>query len=234
MADSLQPSKLGTKEHWDSVYEEELNNFEEIGHEGEIWFGEETVERMVDWAVDNIPPASNPSMVEIGSGNGTLLLALAEAGYPPSHLSGIDYSPGAVNLAQSIARKRNQDLTFNTSDFLQDDPPLLPHMQDQAEGVWDLVLDKGTLDAIALGAKDEYGRSPAARYPGRVNQILRPGGYFLITSCNFTEDELKAQFATSDTRLTYHSRIEHPTYEFGGRKGSVVSSVAFQKAEMPT
>ncbi|KAF5382191.1 hypothetical protein D9615_004441 [Tricholomella constricta] len=203
MADSLQPSKLGTKEHWDDVYEEELNNFKEIGDEGEIWFGEESIERMVDWAVENVPFSSNPSTVEIGSGNGTLLFALAEAGYPSTHLSGIDYSPGAVKLARSIAATRNQDVSFNISDFLQDDPPLLPHMQASPEGVWDFVLDKGTFDAIALGAKDENGRSPAMRYPGRINTILKSGGYFLITSCNFTEEELKAQCATSDTRLVY-------------------------------
>ncbi|KAG6856901.1 hypothetical protein H0H87_012482 [Tephrocybe sp. NHM501043] len=201
--DSLQPSKLGTKEHWDQVYAEEIGNFEEIGDEGEIWFGEESVERMVDWAQENAPPQSRPSTVEIGSGNGTLLFALAKAGYATTHLSGIDYSAGAVKLAQSIATTRNLEVTFNTSDFLRDDPPLLPHMKPHPEGVWDLVLDKGTFDAIALGQKDENGKSPAAKYPGRVAEILKPGGCFLITSCNFTDDELQAIFSTRDTRLMY-------------------------------
>ncbi|KAG5646976.1 hypothetical protein DXG03_001699 [Asterophora parasitica] len=128
---------------------------------------------------------------------------MAEAGYPATHLSGIDYSPGAVKLAQSIAVTREHAVAFSTSDFLQDDPPLLPHMQASSEGVWDLVLDKGTFDAIALGVKDEHGKSPAAQYPGRIDKILKPGGYFLITSCNFTEEELKEHFATSATRLVY-------------------------------
>ncbi|RDB25940.1 Protein-lysine N-methyltransferase efm4 [Hypsizygus marmoreus] len=228
----LQPSKLGTKEHWDNVYEEELSNFEELGDEGEIWFGEESVQRMVEWAVEKVPPSTNPCTLEIGSGNGTLLFALFDAGYSATHLSGIDYSPGAVKLAKSIAATRGQDIAFHTSDFLQDDPPVLSHMQQGvAEGVWDLLLDKGTFDAIALGDKDENGKSPAAKYPGRVDRLLKPGGYFLITSCNFTEEELQAQFVTSDTELAYHSRIQHPTFEFGGKKGSVCSSVAFRKAK---
>lgn len=140
---------------------------------------------MVDWAVENVPPSTNPSTLEVGSGNGTLLFALFDAGYAADHLSGIDYSPGAVKLAKSIATSRGQNITFSESDFLQDVPPILPHMKWEAtEGIWDLLLDKGTFDAIALGNRDETGKSPAAKYPGRVNKLLRPGGYFLIT-CEF-------------------------------------------------
>ncbi|KAG5635727.1 hypothetical protein H0H81_010305 [Sphagnurus paluster] len=201
-SDAFDSSKLGTKEHWDTIYEEELNNFEEIGDEGEIWFGEESVERMVEWVLENIPSSSNPSTVEVGSGNGTLLFALAEAGYRVTHLSGIDYSSGAVKLAKSIAMSRELHIAFNVSDFLQDDPPPLPYMEDSSDGVWDLILDKGTYDAIALGIKDENGDSPVVKYPGRVDSILKPGGFFLITSCNFTEEELKAAFM-KETRLDY-------------------------------
>ena len=175
---------------------------------------------MVDWALDNVPPTANPSVLEIGSGNGTLVLALVEAGYAATHVSGIDYSHGAVELARSIAATRGEGVTFNNCDFLKEDPPVPSHM---GEGVWDLLLDKGTFDAIALGEKDERGRSPAVNYPGRVKKLLAPGGYFLITcacmpkvceycndmsnhlelACNFTETELKAHFITTETGLVY-------------------------------
>lgn len=226
----LHPSKLGTRAHWDSVYEEELTNFEELGDEGEIWFGVETVEKMVDWTVNNVPHTTNPSILEVGCGNGVLLLALSEAGYTATCLSGIDYSPCAIKLAKSIAATRGESISFYACDFLNDDPHVLSHMK---EGAWDLLLDKGTFDAIALGAKDENGRSPAISYPGRVKNLLKPGGCFLITTCNFTEDELQAQFATAETGLVYHSRIQHPTYTFGGKEGSICSSVAFQKPMLP-
>jgi SAM-dependent methyltransferase len=136
---------------------------------------------MVEWVSENFPSSPSPYTVEIGSGNGTLLFALLEAGYTADHLSGIDYSPGAVKLAQSIAETRGLGVKFSQSDFLQDDPPLLPGQTESAKGLWDLLLDKGTFDAIALGSKDENGKSPAARYPERVARLLRPGGYFLIT-----------------------------------------------------
>ncbi|KAF8986213.1 S-adenosyl-L-methionine-dependent methyltransferase [Cyathus striatus] len=232
----LKPSKLGTKEYWDKVYGEELTNFEEIGDEGEIWyvfhrFGEETVEKMVEWSLENVPPTSQPTVLEIGSGNGTLLLGLLEAGYNPSLLCGIDYSADAVRLARNVAKTHEgESVTFNQCDFLIEDPIGLPYMNPgKHSNIWDLLLDKGTYDAIALGEKDDTGRSPAWKYPARAARLLKPGGYFLITSCNFTEEELKSSFVTPESGFVYHSRIQHPVYTFGGKSGSVVSSVAFRK-----
>ncbi|KAF8656216.1 hypothetical protein AX16_002652 [Volvariella volvacea WC 439] len=202
----FKPSKLGTKEYWDSVYEEELNNFNDTGDEGEVWFGMETVEKMVDWIQDNIPSSSNPAVLEVGSGNGILLISLVEAGYSAKQLSGLDYSPDATALARAVARQRSaEDILFITGDFLQNDPPPLanPFSPQGTPPQWDLILDKGTFDAIALSVKDENGKSPAAQYPARVKHLLRPGGYFLITSCNFTEEELKAEFVTEATGLVY-------------------------------
>jgi len=148
-----------------------------------IRFGLETVEKMVDWALENVPPSVNPSALEIGCGNGTLLLGLVEAGYGPLSLYGIDYSEGAVKLAQEVAKTRGgTEITYSRCDFLVDDPPA-PRSGANRDKVdfWDLLLDKGTYDAIALGPKDEDGRSPAIKYPGRVTRLLTSGGLFLIT-----------------------------------------------------
>ncbi|PFH52933.1 hypothetical protein AMATHDRAFT_138722 [Amanita thiersii Skay4041] len=223
MSTELKPSKLGTKTYWDGAYEEELANFEEIGDEGEIWFGMESVKKMVDWTLEYLPPSCQASIMEVGSGNGVLLSALAAAGYSTSLLTGIDYSPSAISLAKAIAIKRNiEGITFTECNFLNND--LL-----SSHETWDLVLDKGTYDAIALGDKDEAGHSPAIHYPSQLIRVLKPGGYFLVTSCNFTEEELQAAFATTETGLVYHSRIQHVVYTYGGRSGSICSSVAFRK-----
>ncbi|KAF8632234.1 hypothetical protein AX15_001986 [Amanita polypyramis BW_CC] len=222
MSTELQPSKLGTKEHWDNVYEEELANFGDIGDEGEVWFGIESVEKMVEWTQANVPHLSHPSVLEVGSGNGTLLFALAEAGYAPTTLTGVDYSSDAVKLAKAISVKKGiEGITFMEADFLKDNAL-------RTANAWDLILDKGTYDAIALGPKDENARSPATRYPPQLTKLLKPGAYFLITSCNFTEEELISDFATAETGLLYHSRIQHAVFTFGGRSGSACASVAFQ------
>lgn len=138
---------------------------------------------MVDWAVEHFPPSATSSILEIGSGNGTLLFALLESGYSATHMSGIDYSGDAVRLAQNIATTKDaSDILFNECDFLTQDPPLLPSMDHSSPlAQWDLLLDKGTYDAIALGPKDEQGRSPAHNYPERAARLLKDGGMFLIT-----------------------------------------------------
>lgn len=121
-------------------------------------FGQESIDKMVDWMIENCPASSRPFVLEVGSGNGTLLLSLAEEGYSAEALCGIDYSLDAIKLAELNASQRNvPDLTFAVCDFLHEVPDTLPGMRD----LWDVLLDKGTYDAIALGEKDEQGRSPA-------------------------------------------------------------------------
>ncbi|KAK7690916.1 hypothetical protein QCA50_006019 [Cerrena zonata] len=227
-------SKLGTKAHWDDVYSTEIDNFETIGDEGEIWFGEDSMEKMVDWVVDNIPKDPNPSILEVGSGNGALLFALVEAGFNPDRICGVDYSEHAVSLAKAISSSKDIEgadhVTFAVCDFLSNFPAPLHEVPDASQrnpDVWDLVLDKGTFDAMALMEKDASGGSPSDSYPSRIVQVVKPGGYFLIVSCNFTEDELRKKFEA--VGLEFNSRIEFPSFSFGGKSGNVYSGVAFHK-----
>lgn len=64
--EELPPSKLGTKEYWDKVYEREVGVFEDTGDEGEVWFGERAMEKMRDWVYANCPPEQ-----EVQAGNKT-------------------------------------------------------------------------------------------------------------------------------------------------------------------
>jgi len=189
---------------------------------------------MVDWIVDHYPISTDltgsPSILEIGCGNGTLLFAVHEAGYNPEKIHGIDYSENAISLAKSIASKNGaEDVTsirFTVHNFLTEDLP----RDDEISAGWDLILDKGTFDAISLGKKDENGHAPHWQYPQRLSALMKPGGRFLITSCNFTEDELKSVFLVPEAGLTYHSRVKHPTFTFGGKSGSIVVTLAFEKS----
>lgn len=104
----------------------------------------------------------------------------------------------------------------------------------QAAG-WDVVLDKGTFDAICLS--DETDAATGARvcegYRARVLRLVRPGGIFLVTSCNWTEEELARWFdgpAEGDAgRFVRVDRINYPSFQFGGAKGQAISTLCFRR-----
>jgi hypothetical protein len=98
------------------------------------------------------------------------------AGY--SNLTGVDYSAASIQLAKSIAARRElpHPVSFVAGDIFEG-----------IEGVsvreWGLVLDKGTYDAICLSDETRDGKSLASLYPASVARLLPVGGLFLITSC---------------------------------------------------
>jgi hypothetical protein len=101
---------------------------------------------------------------------------------------------------------------------------------------WDVVLDKGTFDAVSLsGERDAEGRRICEGYGERVLQLLRAGGIFLVTSCNWTEAELRDWFETktrpteAGERLRMAGRVEYPSFSFGGVKGQTISTLCFEK-----
>ncbi|GHJ86912.1 hypothetical protein NliqN6_3314 [Naganishia liquefaciens] len=340
--EELPPSKLGTKEYWDKVYEREVGVFEDTGDEGEVWFGERAMQKMRDWVYANCEPEQEQRsgeaitkrrirVMECGCGNATLLLSLltpptnneygdqdaedesqtsaAKPRFLPTQLTGIDYSEASIKLAQGVAERRrdmwkrrverakkaargddepthdeasesseDEEDDYDSEDeealspaTLQLDDPLLtqlplflagdlltfrsirdlyaslpgssPHKTRQdINEPWDLVLDKGTFDALALsqetipiprvkqdGSEVTEQRLPSAVYPEKVAQLVRKGGFFLITSCNFTEQEIKSRFGKPELGFEFHSRVSHPSFSFGGQTGSSVCTVAFRK-----
>ncbi|VDK29782.1 unnamed protein product, partial [Anisakis simplex] len=65
-------SELGTKEYWDERYKVELNNYKDIGDEGEIWFGKSAENRMIRYVLDaGLPKDSR--IIDMGCGNGSTL-----------------------------------------------------------------------------------------------------------------------------------------------------------------
>ncbi|KAJ3045299.1 Methyltransferase-like protein 10 [Rhizophlyctis rosea] len=180
---SFGSSVLGTRDHWDKAYSREIQNFDDHGDIGEIWFGEDSVEKMVDWVLENASDNSQ-SIVDLGCGNGHLLLELSSLGY--SSLTGIDYSQPAITLATKIADEQSRQITYRQYDLLAPASSI---------GPFDLALDKGTFDAISLAEKEEDGKGhPADGYAKAVSGMLKEGGVLLITSCNWVEAELVKRF----------------------------------------
>ena len=74
MVAELNTSKLGNQDYWENVYKNEVENYKTTGEEGEVWFGEEPVMKMVQWVEDTMPLEC--SILDIGCGNGHLLFEL--------------------------------------------------------------------------------------------------------------------------------------------------------------
>lgn len=142
--------------------------------------------------VDRALVAHHPA---VGTGNGQLLFAFSSAGY--TCLTGIDYSPLSIELANNILSAR----TSSSDGDLASPPPRfftadILNVADgkEVEGVtgarWDLVTDKGTYDAVCLSDELRGGKSLRELYVESVAKLLPKGGLFLITSCGSNPSSL--------------------------------------------
>lgn len=76
-----------------------------------------------------------------------------------------------------------------------------------------MLHDKGTFDAICVSNNLD----DRVAYIRNVSSMLTDSGVLMITSCNWTSDELKALFTQHG--FDVHAELEYPSFEFGGAKG---------------
>ncbi|XP_005671608.1 protein-lysine N-methyltransferase METTL10 isoform X3 [Sus scrofa] len=216
--DGFAPSALGTREHWDAVYERELQTFQEYGDTGEIWFGEESMTRLIRWMQKHKIPL-DASVLDIGTGNGVFLVELAKSGF--SNITGIDYSPSAIRLSGSIIEKEGlsniklKRILIQVEDFLNPSTKL---------SGFHVCIDKGTFDAISLHPDSAVEKRK--QYVQSLSRALNVKGFFLITSCNWTKEELLNEFSEG---FELFEELPTPKFTFGGRSGNSVAALVFQK-----
>ena len=154
----------------------------------------------------------------------------------------MDYSSQSIRLATSILAKKSpaaqSRIAFHEFDilaFAPDAPPLSSSPTWLGAG-FDVVLDKGTFDAVSLsGEKGEDGRRVCEGYRTKVLGLVKTGGRFLITSCNWTEEELRGWFEGGDGeekeggRLVFEDKVKYPSFKFGGKEGSSVCTLCFRR-----
>ncbi|KAI9849449.1 MAG: hypothetical protein M1837_004069 [Sclerophora amabilis] len=228
---------------------------------------------------------STTSFLDLGTGNGHMLIQLREEGGFSGVMVGIDYAAEGVELARRIAAQKGMDgdVRFESWDIMAapdissaringgghgrpDDgaalepaakaigggggggavgelPDWVPSGQRENGTGFDVLLDKGTFDAISLsGDTDAHGRRLCEGYAKKVKCLMRKGGILIVTSCNWTEGELKRWFEESETvditsheeqpsQLVMFGRIGYRQFGFGGQVGQTVSSVVFRRED---
>ena len=173
---------------------------------------------------------------------------------------GVDYAAEGLDLARGIwdgilqspspeadgtdeevaASKRPIDFQILDILSLADPAASLPEWlspEGVGDGGFDVVLDKGTFDAVSLSeAQDPVtGRKRGVDvYAAAAKRLMkRPGGRMVVTSCNWTEEEVRRWFEDGreevEGTLVYEGRIEYRKFRFGGGEGSSVCTVVFLK-----
>lgn len=216
MAEELDSSELGTQEYWDERYKMEINNFRNHGDPGEVWFDEDSIDRIVNWMNKSSLIDKNDKILDIGCGNGMTLIELSVNDF--TNLTGYDYSNDAILLAKEIANKHVCNIKYEVKDILA--PITSPFEK------FKIVHDKGTYDAISLSENSKDNRTT---YIENVYSILDDNGLYIITSCNWTQDELLGQF---NKLFHLNSAIPTPEFKFGGKVGNVVTSLVLEKRKI--
>ncbi|KAM9366054.1 EEF1A lysine methyltransferase 2 isoform 3-T3 [Pholidichthys leucotaenia] len=68
-------SQHHSSRRWEETYQKELETFKDVGDVGEIWFGEESMSRVLRW-MDKAKIPENAAILDIGTGNGAFLVEL--------------------------------------------------------------------------------------------------------------------------------------------------------------
>ena len=185
-------------------------------------------------------------ILDLGTGNGSMLALLRNSGFAAhAKMVGVDYSSGSVELARQLQRLRlhsayhhhfgheedqEEDIRFEEWDILSPKNALDDYVHldwfPYRKGGFDLVLDKGTFDAVSLSGQ----KGVCERYPCIAGKLVRKGGFLIVTSCNWTEEELVRWFTTTTDEMLVWGRIAYPSFTFGGRQGQGVCTVCFQKS----
>ncbi|XP_028982810.1 EEF1A lysine methyltransferase 2 isoform X2 [Betta splendens] len=169
--------------------------------------------RVLRW-MDNANIPKDASILDIGTGNGAFLVELARQGY--RNLVGIDYSPASVELARSVLQAEDlADVSVKEMDFLRCQGELRD---------FDICIDKGTFDAISLNPENtEEGKK---LYVQALKRALKNKGFFVITSCNWTKEQLLERF---NEGFEFVRELPTPSFQFGGKTGSSVSALVFKQ-----
>ena len=85
------------------------------------------------------------------------------------------------------------------------------------------MLTKGRTFHISLNPDNA---SEERKYLKSLSRVLKVKGFFLITSCNWTKEELLDEFSEG---FELFEELPTPKFSFGSQSGNCVAALVFQK-----
>uniref|UniRef100_A0A2K5LJJ5 EEF1A lysine methyltransferase 2 n=1 Tax=Cercocebus atys TaxID=9531 RepID=A0A2K5LJJ5_CERAT len=112
-----------------------------------------------------------------------------------------------LSLSGSVIEKEGlSNIKLKVEDFL--------NLSTQLSG-FHICIDKGTFDAISLNPDNAIEKRK--QYVKSLSRVLKVKGFFLITSCNWTKEELLNEFSEG---FELFEELPTPKFSFGGRSGN--------------
>lgn len=210
-------SKLGEVNYWDELYKKENQQFKNNNNlGGEVWFGETVQDKVLNYIYQNFEN-KEISILDIGCGNCEFLIELINEEY--TNLTGIDYSNELMNfINEKLSKKQILDkITFKIADLNKTNELSNIFINKKFE----LLHDKGTFDAFMLSSTNDH-----EKYIENIISVSDKNACFIITSCNFTKDELLVFF--KNEKVVYKKELPHKKFQFGGQSGQTVTTLVFE------
>lgn len=136
--------------------------------------------------------------LDLGCGTGVNAMTLAQAGW---QVIGVDFVPQAIHRARQRARQAGLVVDFRLEDVTQ---------LRSVSGAFDLILDIGCFHSLSLAGKQAVSR--------RVNELLKPGGSFLMYGF-YPRSDPKRPAITPEDLAQLTATLELVKMETGSERG---------------
>lgn len=124
------------------------------------------------------------TVLNLGCGNSLVAEALLDDTKSPAieKIISIDFIDSVIKAQQERVKntKYASKLEFRTMDLL--------HMEDFAEGSFDLIIDKGTVDSVLTTGTGAVDFADACK---QLSRVLKPGGWLVMVSCAIGYAQIK-------------------------------------------